>query len=645
MSQKTFYVTTPIYYVTAKPHLGSLYSTVLADVATRWAQLQGRQTFFLTGTDEHGQKVALAADSAGKDPKVFVDDFIPAYKDVWKAYDIDYNRFIRTTDDDHIKLVQKWVKELLDQDKIYKGHYAGWYCTPCETFVKQVPESDNPGDSQSCPDCGRDTVLVSEPCYFFRLSAYQDQLINFYKNNPDFITPRARMNEVISFVSDGLNDLCISRASVDWGIPFPGDLDQVIYVWADALNNYITAAGWGLPDKQKQFEAMWPADLQVIGKDIVRFHAVYWPAFLMASGLSLPKKLLTHGWITVDQKKMSKSLGNAVDPLELRTRYGSDVVRYYLVRKLAVSQDADFSYDDLEQTVNADLSNALGNLLNRICALTNKNEVSRLEPPSTWGEAELALRDELRNMIVAVKASMEEYQMHMAFSRVIKYVHVINAYVHSQQPWKIVRDDRDKFLVIMSAAVHALRAAAVLLWPVMPNKMEALLGALGASMQLGPDYLEKLAADDWNDTFTMIKVQPLFARIEKTKIKQEPSMDEQVKTENKSEQTFIDIQDFAKVQIATGTILSADKVEKSSKLLQLEVDCGQFGRRTILSGIQKDYSSEELVGLQGLFVLNLKPRVMMGVESQGMMLFAKDAQGSLKALTIAGKVPDGSQAQ
>src|SRR3989339_2186100 len=348
-----FYVTTPIYYVTARPHLGSLYSTLLADVAARYHKVAGEKVFFLTGTDEHGQKVAQAAAKAGMQPKEFTDSFIDDYKSVWKKYEIAYDYFIRTTDNQHVQAVQTWLQRLIAQGDIYKGSYKGWYCTPCESFVTEKDsQQTEEGKALTCPDCSRLTGEVFEECYFFKLSAYQDRLLKFYEEHPNFITPKERMAEVISFVKSGLRDLSISRTTISWGIPFPGDDAHVTYVWADALNNYITAVGYGDDARADELAKWWPADLQIMGKDIARFHAVYWPAFLMASNLAMPKKLLVHGWIKVADQKMSKSLGNAVDPMQLANDYGVDEIRYYLTRKMAITQDSEFKFDDIEQSVN-----------------------------------------------------------------------------------------------------------------------------------------------------------------------------------------------------------------------------------------------------------------------------------------------------
>ncbi|MBN1549681.1 methionine--tRNA ligase [Candidatus Babeliales bacterium] len=507
MKPSTFYVTTPIYYGTAKPHLGSLYSTLLADVAARWNKLKGKEVFFLTGTDEHGQKIAQAAEKAGKEPQVFVDSFIPAYKDAWKAYNIEYDHFIRTTDTHHIKAVQQWLQDLIDKGDIYKDFYKGWYCTPCETFV------DTQDDAPPCPSCGRATQLVSEESYFFKLSKYQDRLLTFYEECPEFVIPRERLNEVISFVKGGLKDLSISRTTVKWGIPFPGDPKHVVYVWADALNNYITGVGYGDPSKKAMFEKWWPANLHVMAKDILRFHAVYWPAFLMASNLALPKHMLVHGWITVNKQKMSKSFGNVVDPMELQATYGVDPVRYYLVRQMAVTHDGDFSDTELEQKIETDLANDLGNLLNRTLSLSLRYDLEKVEAPDTWSPEAHELRNHANAMLLAYCEAMDGCLYHQALGHVWKFINQTNAFFHAQEPWKLVKNDKAAFADRIAATCHALKTIGVILLPVMPDKMMVLLDALGYSIiiQPGIDNIEQMAGA-WCHVFTLKKIPTLFEK-------------------------------------------------------------------------------------------------------------------------------------
>jgi len=634
---KKFYVTTPIYYVTAKPHLGSLYSTVLADVVSRWNKLKGKKTFFLTGTDEHGQKVANAAEKAGKRPKEFVDSFIDAYKNVFKSFEIENDHFIRTTDPYHEKAVQQWLKMLIDKGDIYKDFYEGHYCPQCELFVREKTIEDEE-KTVLCPDCGRETEIVSEECYFFRLSKYQDKLLKFYEENPDFVVPKERLKEVVNFVKSGLKDLSISRTKISWGIPFPGDNKHVTYVWADALNNYITAIGYGQEDKKESFEFWWPADLHIMAKDILRFHAIYWPAFLMASGLPIPKRMLVHGWITMDKKKMSKSFGNVVDPVELEKLYGPEPVRYYLVRQMAITQDGDFSIEDLEQRISSDLANDFGNLLNRMVTLAYKNDAKIIEAPKIWDEDELKLRDEYLNAISDFQMYMADYQFHMALGSLWRFINKVNAYFHAKEPWKLAKKDREAFLQVLSATAHSLRLIAVLLWPIMPKKMELLLNSLGLKFELDKDLIEDLSLGNWDEKFILQKIDTLFKKPER-KLDIEKEKKQESKEEKK--QDYITIDDFVKVQLIVGTVAQAEAVEKSDKLIKLQVDFGGLGTKQIFAGVKKYYKPEELVGKQGIFVYNLKPRKIMGMESQGMMLFAEGEDGKLEMATVFAQVSNG----
>lgn len=629
----SFYVTTPIYYVTARPHLGSLYSTLLADVFARWNKMNGARVFFLTGTDEHGQKIAQAAEKAGKSPKEFVDSFIETYHGMWDRYELTYNHFIRTTDTYHVKAVQNWLSLLIEKGDVYKSFYKGWYCTPCETFLTEKEEALLVEGSPACPSCKRTTHIVEEETYFFRLSAYQNRLLTFYQENPDFIVPKERMNEVISFVSSGLKDLSISRTTISWGIPFPGDEKHVTYVWADALSNYITAIGYGQSDRQAEFASWWPADLQILGKDIVRFHAVYWPAFLMASGLALPKRLLVHGWISMNKEKMSKSLGNTVDPEQLCDKYGAEPVRYYLLRQMSVTHDSDFSIEDLEQRITCDLANDLGNLLRRTVALAHAHGFVELPTITIWSAKAIDVRDECLNMLEDVEKHMSEYMVHLALARVWKFINHVNAYFHTQQPWKLATQNMQECIQVLSATIHSLRAIGVVLWPIMPHKMEELLESIGHPLDLHHSTRDSLELAMWNKAFLLHEIPALF-------IKPEPAEKSDQTKESPKKQALVDtkkpespagqlvnIDEFVKIELVVGTVESCTPVAQSTKLYALQVNFGSKGMRQILAGLAVYHQPEALLHKQIVFVYNLKPRALCGMESQGMLLTTKGVDG------------------
>ncbi|MDR3646178.1 MAG: methionine--tRNA ligase [Candidatus Babeliales bacterium] len=642
MNKNKFYVTTPIYYATAKPHLGSLYSTLLADVSARWNRLQGKKVFFLTGTDEHGQKIAQAAQKAGLEPKLFVDSFIEPYRRIWKQYHLDYTYFIRTTDPEHIKAVQTWLLDLQKKGEIYKSNYEGWYCTPCETFLTDKDFKAEGSQAPICPSCGRSTSFVSEESYFFKLSKYQDRLLEFFKKNPNFVVPKERLNEVVNFVESGLKDLCISRTTVQWGIKFPDDEQHVAYVWADALLNYVTAIGYLNDTKKTDFELWWPADLQVMGKDILRFHAIYWPAFLMASDLPMPKQLLVHGWIKINQQKMSKSFGNVVDPELLYNAYGADAVRYYLVSQMAITQDAEFSLEALERHISTDLANDLGNLLNRMVTLSIKNGLLETPIISNWSADSENLKLESLAMIKEYSDYMDKCHYHMALSTLWKFISKVNGYFHAQEPWKI--KDKEKFTEVISATTHSLKTIGILLWPVMPTKTMELLDSIGIEEIIGGNRIEKLLDEGWNSKFVLKQFPPLFQKIDPQvsaesvlgQIKKEPEI-------TVPETKNIDITDFAKVELVVGTIEECETVQKSDKLLKLQVNFGDKGKRQILSGVRKSFAPEDLIGRQAIFVYNLAPRSMMGLESHGMMLSAVNAEGKLEIIKPEHPVINGTQ--
>lgn len=650
MKKNPFYITTPIYYVNAKPHLGTLYSTILADAIARWHKILGDQVFFLTGTDEHGQKIQEKAEQVGMAPQAFVDSMVPPFKDVWAKFNIEYDIFMRTTNDFHKNAVANWIRKLIAQGDIYKATYDGWYCVPCETFVNigAEPVTDASG-GYICPTCARGLQKLSEESYFFKLSAYQDRLLEFYANHPDFITPKERLQEVLAFVKSGLKDLSLSRKTVKWGIPWPEDDSHTVYVWGDALNNYITAIGFGVPGSEEQFKKWWPASVHVMAKDIVRFHAVYWPAFLMAAGLEMPKKLLVHGYILVDNQKMSKSKGNAVDPVDLAETYGIDQVRYYLLRQMPITQDGSFTFRDLTEHINADLANSLGNLLNRTIALAHKYDLGTVPAMSSWSLAAQELQNKLRDVFKLYNDNMNNGMFHIALADLWRFIGDVNAYFHTTEPWKVAAHDKALFSQIIAASCHSLRAIGLMLWPIMPHKMEQLLIALGTPLELGQAYEQELSTQNWNRSFSLTASGPLFTRIEIMEHEQQtPAPDI---TQNSATTTpvtapvqeqLIEIDDFAKVKLVAATITACEPVAGSKKLLKLQVDFGKTGTRQILSGVAEWFKPEDMVGKQVIFVANLKPRKMMGLDSQGMMLTARDDKGGMQLVTPAQPVENGT---
>ena len=648
MKRNKFYITTPIYYVNSKPHVGTLYSTLLADVAARWQRLLGKQVWFMVGSDEHGQKIQEKAESVGKQPQQFVDEMIPAFTNAWEKYEIDYSTFARTTDPWHIYTVTTWIKKLQEQGDIYKAEYTGMYCVPDETFVTVGAEA--PKDDQGnylCPTCNRPLRELSEESYFFRLSAYEEQLLKFYEEHPDFITPKERMNEVVAFVKAGLKDLSISRKTVSWGIPFPGDPSHTVYVWGDALNIYLSNIGYGRVDAQSQekFDQWWPADVQVMAKDIVRFHAVYWPAFLMAASLPLPKKLLVHGWILMGENKMSKSLGNAIDPDTLAEWYGVEQVRYYLMRQMAITQDGQFDLKDLENHITADLANNLGNLLNRTLTLALNNNLKEVKAPPVLEAVTVVLKEKCAEAFRVYQDEMHNYNYHIALAELWRFISEVNAYFHALEPWKLAKNNKELFAETIYAACQSLKAIGIMLWPVMPKKMEQLLASLGHTFDIKNNYEKMLRETVWNGTCMLTKTdEPLFIRPE-SRIETNNTSPEKNETLAPVQGSApITITDFAKVQLVVGTIESCERVSGSDKLLKLQVDMGvTLGKRQILSGVAQHFLPEELVGKQGIYVANLPPRKMMGLESQGMMIFAKNDEGKWQIATVSGNVPNGSE--
>jgi methionyl-tRNA synthetase len=628
MSRRT-YITTPIYYPNAKPHLGSLYTTLLADVMRRWALLSGDRVFMMTGTDEHGQKIAETAAKAGKNPQQFLDEIVPSYEALWKRYDIGYDRFLRTTSEDHIRTVEAVLTQLITKGDVYKASYTGWYCTPCESFVTEKDAAAIIEGVPQCPTCGRATKHVAEESYFFKLSAYQDRLLKFYEDFEDFVTPKERLNEVRRFVEGGLKDLSISRTTVSWGIPFPSDPLHTTYVWADALMCYLSAVGY----HEGEAGEFWPPTFQLMGKDIVRFHAVYWPAFLMALELPLPQKLMVHGWIKVGEQKMSKSLGNVIDPHTLADTYGVDSVRYYLGRYMAITQDGAFSTADLEERIHSDLADSLGNLLNRVLVLAHKYDAHKVSLAAEYRLLGAPLHELLRATIDGMRHEMANGFVHRAYALLWDFIHQVNAFMHKEEPWRRIKTNRDEFVATIAIVCESLGAIAQLIEPLMPHTAQQIYGALGIVPHTG-NALESLA-QPWNRSFSLMQVPPLFE-------KRQPIVEEKDDKKSVASMNYITFEEFQKPVLAVGHITAVETIEKSDKLYKLTVDCGEHGVRTILSGVRKLFTPEELLNTQGVFVLNLPPRPMMGIESQGMMLFVEGANGILTPVVPRNAAKNGS---
>lgn len=636
--KKTFYITTPIYYPSSDLHIGHTYTTVAADSIKRFKKLTGYDAYMLTGTDEHGQKIQKVAEEAGVTPKEYVDDVVGRIKKLWELMDIDYDQFIRTTDPEHEKTIQKIFKKLYDQGDIYKGKYEGWYCTPCESFWTETQLVDG-----KCPDCGRPVEKASEEAYFFKMSKYADRLLQYIEEHPEFIQPESRKNEMINnFIKPGLQDLCVSRTSFTWGVPVDFDPGHVVYVWIDALPNYLSALGY-LNDKPQLIDKYWPADVHLVGKDIIRFHTIYWPIILMALDLPLPKQVYGHGWILLKGGKMSKSVGNVVDPVELAEKYGVDALRYHVLREMTYGSDGIYNEDLLISHINSDLANDLGNLLSRTVAMTVKYFDGTLPVEREAGEFDDDLKALAENTPAEVEAFVDKLDLSRALESIWKLVSRTNKYIDETQPWVLIKDEGKKARLaqVMYNLTESLRIISVLVAPFMPSTGRQIADELKVPEALRTwESIQNFGG--YPEGVTVERCEPLFPRIEVKKEKEAPAKAEQAAKKDKkaeapqSEEGLITIDDFAKVEMKVAEVIDCQPHPDADRLLVFQLDLGKE-KRQVVSGIAKYYAPEDLIGKKVIVCTNLKPVTLRGVESNGMILSAVKGK-KLSILTVDGDV-------
>ena len=626
-----YYITTAIAYTSGKPHIGNTYEIVLADAIARYKRSQGYDVFFQTGTDEHGQKIELKAEEAGVTPKEFVDNVSGEIKRIWDLMNTSYDKFIRTTDDYHEKEVQKIFKKLYDQGDIYKGHYEGMYCTPCESFFTESQLVDG-----KCPDCGRPVQPAKEEAYFFKMSKYADRLIEYINTHPEFIQPVARKNEMMNnFLLPALQDLCVSRTSFKWGIPVDFDPKHVVYVWLDALTNYITGIGYHCDgESDEMFNKNWPADLHLIGKDIIRFHTIYWPIFLMALGLPLPKQVFGHPWLLQGDGKMSKSKGNVLYADELVDFFGVDAVRYFVLHEMPFENDGVISWELMVERLNSDLANTLGNLVNRTISMTNKYFGGTVTNKGVTEEVDADLKAVTENTPKLVEAKMEELRVADAITEIFNLFKRCNKYIDETMPWALAKeeDKKDRLETVLWNLIQSISEGAKLLESFMPETAEKILAQLGGGHVVEkPEILfQRLDLEE-----VMKKVEELHPKVEKEKEEEEEGIDIEAKPE-------ITFEDFEKMQFQVGEIISCEAVKKSKKLLCSQVKIGSQVKQ-IVSGIKAHYTPEEMVGKKVMVLVNLKPAKLAGVLSEGMLLCAEDADGNLALMTPEKKMPAGAE--
>ena len=639
MEKKKYYMTTAIAYTSGKPHIGNTYEIVLADAIARYRRSQGYDVFFQTGTDEHGQKIELKAEEAGITPKEYVDDVAGQVKAIWDLMNTSYDKFIRTTDEDHEKQVQKIFKKLYDQGDIYKGSYEGLYCTPCESFWTESQLVDG-----KCPDCGREVKPAKEEAYFFKMSKYADLLIEHINTHPEFIQPVSRKNEMMNnFLLPGLQDLCVSRTSFKWGIPVDFDDKHVVYVWLDALTNYITGIGYDAEGEgTEQFKKNWPADLHLIGKDIIRFHTIYWPIFLMALDLPLPKQIFGHPWLLQGDGKMSKSKGNVLYADELVEFFGVDAVRYFVLHEMPFENDGVISWELLVERINSDLANTLGNLVNRTVSMSNKYFGGTVGNKNvTLSEEDAAIDADLKSVVentpVAVEKKMDDLRVADAITEIFNLFKRCNKYIDETMPWALAKEEekKDRLETVLCNLLESIKSGAKQLAPFMPETSEKILAQLGDGKVVEkPEIL-----------FARLDLEEVMKKVEERHPKQPEETPEEVTEEDVIDieaKPEISFEDFGKMQFQVGEIIACEEVKKSKKLLCSQVKIGSQVKQ-IVSGIKKEYSAEEMVGKKVMVLVNLKPAKLAGVLSEGMLLCAEDAEGHLSLMTPEKNMPAGAE--